>query len=322
MLSALMMSQNSIRENAIRISFGAKTGASGFDFLPLIAAAIFIAGATFIAVQTFNAVAADYYHREALSQASKNGSLTYNFLQKAESLNPNIDLYRVDLAQTNFALANAIATQKGPTETSPQGSLTDDDKKTIQTLLSQAISEGKAAVAINPRSARNWEVLGSIYRNISGVAENSPAFALDAYGRAIQQDPLNPSLRLAVGGIYYSAKNYDLAVRFFSDAISLKNDYANAYYNLAIALRDKGDLQNALVVADRMMPLLVRGTQDHKTGSDLLEDLKSRIESGNIMSGGQQAPLGQTNNALGSSGINVNLDNPPKAATPSAIPRN
>jgi tetratricopeptide (TPR) repeat protein/O-antigen ligase len=323
-LAAFMASQKAVRENLVEFSLSQKSASENkqFDLLPAIFFVLFLIFASFIMLNTFNTIAADYYHRQALSLASENGSLTYKHLQTAESLNPYADLYRIDLAQTNFALANAIAVQKSPSQTLPQGSMTDQDKNTIQTLLAQAINEGKAAAALNPRSARNWEVLGSIYRNISGVAENSSAFALDAYGRAIQQDPLNPSLRLSVGGIYYSAKNYDLAVRFFSDAVSLKPDYANAYYNLAIALREKGDLQNAKVVAEQMLSFLQKDTADYKTAAALLEDLNSRIASGGGTTTGQPAPAGQTNSALtntGLSGVNVNLNNPPKAATPAAI---
>lgn len=320
-LALLMASQKNIREHILEISFGGKSHSETISvgYLPLAVFLVYLVAAGYILLNTFNSVLADYYHRLALSQASKNGSLTYSFLQKAETLNPNVDLYRVDLAQTNFALANAIATQKGPSESNPQGTLTDQDKKTIQTLLSQAISEGKAAVALNPKSSRNWEVLGSIYRNISGVAENSLAFSLDAYGRAIQLDPLNPSLRLAVGGIYYSAKNYDLAIRFFSDSINLKNDYANAYYNLAITLRDKGDLQNAIVVAEKMMTLLTSESQDYKTGTVLVEDLNKRLSG---ETGSSQVPTGQAKSALENKNITdveIDLNDPPKTSTPSAV---
>ena len=148
-------------------------------------------------------VLADSYHRIALnSLANSQGLAAYNSLVKAEKINPDIDLYRVALAQTNFALANSIASQKGPTEASPGGSLTDQDKSNIQRLIQQAIAEGRAATILAPRSAANWEVLGSIYRQISGVAPNGLQFSLDAYGQAIRLDPYNPLLRLSVGGIY------------------------------------------------------------------------------------------------------------------------
>lgn len=224
----------------------------------------------------------EYNHRVALNAVAANKGLdAYNSLVKAEQINPQIDLYRIDLAQTNFALANAIAAQKGPTQASPSGSLTDQDRTNIQQLLTQAINEGRASVALSPRSAGNWEVLALLYRQVSGVAKDALTFSLDAYGRAIQLDPYNPLLRLAVGGVYYSAKNYDLAIRFFDDAVSLKSDYSNALYNLAIALRDKGNFTEGQTIAETLVAQLQDkpDSQDYKLASALLKELKDKAPS-------------------------------------------
>jgi putative inorganic carbon (hco3(-)) transporter len=334
MFAALMMSQKSIRERVMEFSIGIKASTQNnkqYDLFPVVLFVLFLFGAAFVSYRTYNAVAADYYHRLALSQANKNGTLTYQYLQKAESLNPEIDLYRVDMAQTNFALANAIAAQKGPTKENPKGTLTDQDRKTIQTLLSQAINEGRVSVALSPRSSRNWEVLASIYRNITGVAQNALAFSLDAYGRSIQRDPLNPALRVSVGGIYYSAKSYDLAVRFFTDAANLKPDYIIAYFNLAITLRDKGDLQNAKIVADQTLTMAQKDPKspDIKVATALVNDIKDRIEKAaanqQAEAAAQTAPAGQTNSALQNANTNVevsNLNNPPKVTVPAAVKNN
>jgi tetratricopeptide (TPR) repeat protein len=279
--------------------------------------------------KTYNVTLADYYHRMALSQANKNGTLTYQYLQKAEAINPEVDLYRVDMAQTNFALANALAIQKGPSKSNTQGTLTDQDKKTIQTLLSQSINEGRVAVTLSPRSARNWEVLGSVYRNITGVAQNALAFSLDAYGKAIQLDPLNPALRVSVGGVYYSVKRYDLAARFFSDATNLKPDYANAYYNLSIAYRDGGDLANATTVAQQLVTLLQANpnSPDYKAASQYLAALKAQAAANSAQAAQNTQATGQTTtNGLQSEnvpGVNVsNLNNPPKVTVPAAVKSN
>jgi len=322
--AALMASQRQIRERVINLSMGLRASTldnKQFDLFPVIVFVLFIAGGGFVLIQTYRATMADYHHRKALSQATTSGTETYTNLQKAESLNPYIDLYRVDMAQTNFALANAIATQKGPTEANPEGTLTDQDRQTIQTLLSQAINEGRVAVALNPRSARNWEVLAAIYRNITGVAENALTFSLDAYGRAIQRDPLNPALRISVGGIYYTARNYDLATRFFTDAANLKPDHANAYFNLAVTLRDKGDLQNAKLVSEQTMKLLAENkeSQDYKIAEVLVKEINAKIavtatnEDGTGLQGtGTQQP--------NLPDVEVDeLNDPPQVATPAAV---
>jgi len=326
-LAAFMMSQRSIREHVSEFSIGIKATTSDnkqqFDLFPIIIFILYLVAAIPVLYQTAYAIAADYNHRMALAQANKNGTLTYQYLQQAETLNPTIDLYRVDMAQTNFALANAIASKV----TTGNATLSDQDKQTIQTLLSQAITEGRVAVALNPRSARNLEVLASIYQNITGVANNAGVFALDAYNQAVQRDPVNPAIRLSIAGIYYSVKNYDMSTRYLVDAINLKPDYTNAYYNLAIALRDKGDLQNAKIIAQQAVTLLQtnKNTQDFKTASSLLDDINGKI--------GQTPPTAQptptptpTTSALENPNLpNVpvsGLNNPPSVTPAPPVKKN
>ena len=267
---------------------------------------------------------ADYHHRLALNAVSQNqGIVAYNELVVAEKLNPYSDLYRVDFAQVNFALANAIASAKGPTEASPAGSLTDQDKQNIQVLLQQSINEGRTAVTLSPKSAINWEILGLLYRQIAGVAQNALQFSLDSYGRAIFQDPLNPVLRVNVGGVYYAIKNYDLAIRFFSDSINLKPDFANGYYNLSVALRDKGDLANAQAVAEKLVTLVDQASPDYKTANDYLNDLKAQTgEPASTQGEPPQPPAATASGALQNQNLPkvVNVGNPPeKIATPEAV---
>lgn len=297
------------------------------DVLPIL---IFIPTLIFVVAGLWNTylhVHADYRHRVALNAASQQGQAlnTYNELVAAEQLNPNADLYRADLAQTNFALANAIAAAKGPNESSPGGSLTDADKKSIQQLLSQAIGEAQAAVALSPRNPQNWEILASIYRQISGVAENALAFSLNSYGRAIERDPFNPLLRINAGGVYYSIKNYDLAIRLFTDAINLKPDYANAYYNLAVALRDKGDIQSAQAAAERVVSLVEPTSPDYEVASKFLSDIKEKTAtlSAQTTEGSNLTNPGQQEGALEQKDLPdvLDLPAPDSIATPSAAPR-
>lgn len=277
--------------------------------------------------QTYRVVSADIYHRLGLNAINQKGLQAYDLLRQAENLNPVIDLYRSDMAQTNFLIANAIAAAKAPNEASPGGSLTDQDKQNIQQFLSQAINESRAAVAISPRSAQNWEILASIYRQITGVAQNALQFSLDGYGRAIALDPYNPLLRLNVGGLYYSIRNYDMAIRFFDDAVNLKPDYANAYYNLSIALRDKGNLKEAETIAERTVQLLQKDTSnpDYQVAADYLKDLKARIATGSAQNSQIQAPAAAQNGALQNEDLpDVPLDQlqqEPQVATPAAVER-
>lgn len=296
-------------------------GSLSFDIFPLLLFLIILILVVIAEFFTGKYLLADYYHRQALNfVAGNNGRAAYDNLVQAENFNLYNDLYRTDLAQTNFALANAIAAAKGPTSASPSGSLNDQDKQTIQQLLQQAISEGRAATTINAKSVTNWEILANIYRQITGVAQNALQFSIDAYGRAIQLDPLNPVLRLNVGGIYYSTKDYDSAIRFFSDAVNLKPDYPNALYNLSVALRDKGDLTNAQAIAEKLISIVDQKSPDYKTASDYLSDLKARIATGSAGQSKISAPAAQTTSSLEKQGQQIlNLPKPESIATPPAV---
>lgn len=298
-------------------SFDSTTQTIRVEALPSVLLVISLGAVLFTFFFAGKFAVADNHHRKALNAISQNqGVVAYNELVAAEKLNPINDLYRTDLAQTNFALANAIVTAKGPTQDNPQGNLTDQDKQNIQVLLQQSINEGRVATTLNPRSAQNWEILGLLYRQIAGVAQNALAFSLDSYGRAIFADPLNPQLRLNVGGVYYAIKNYDLAIRFFTDSINLKPDFANGYYNLSVALRDKGDLNTAQAAVEKALTLLDKNSQDYQTATNYLNDLRTKKGDSTT-----QPPAAQASGALQNEELPkvIDLNKPEKIATPPAV---
>ncbi len=116
-----------------------------------------------------------------------------------------------------------------------------------------------------------------------------------------------------------------MAVRFFSDAVNLKPDYANAYYNLAVALRDKGDLVSAASSAERTVSLLDPKSPDYKAASDLLASLKDQIASEAAKQESQakqaEAPAAKSNSALQGKNLPQVLDlpKPENVATPPAV---
>lgn len=261
----------------------------------IIAAILVLALVGLVLWQTTQALIADYHHRQGIKAASSGqGIIALNEFVLAEKYNPQADLYRNNLAQINYALANYIVGIKGPTEASPAGNLTDQDKQNIQTLLGNAINEGQAATILNPNNPANWEILASIYRQISGVAQDSLQYALNAYGKAIQRDPLNPVLRMNVGGIYLSINNPDMAIRFFTDAANLKPDMANAYFNLAIAYNQKKDIANAVLAAQKTVSLLDPKSEDYKVASDVLAQLKDKFASESAKAQAEQQAKQQT----------------------------
>lgn len=215
------------------------------------------------------AMVADMQFKDSLDSLAKNDGLsTYNLMSLAIGKNPYIDRYHASFAQVNFALANSIAQKK---------ELTDDDKNNISQLIQQAIAQGKATVAINPQKSANWEILASTYRSIMPFAQGADQFAIATYQQAIALDPINPELRITLGGIYYALKNYKDAIDVFKLAAAAKPDLANARYNLAIALREDGQYERAVSEMTAVLSLVDKDSKDYETAKTELEALEAKV---------------------------------------------
>lgn len=231
----------------------------------IVAAPIF---ALIIALGFFGtrAVAAEINYKRSLDAlAENNAKATYDYMLKALELNPYVDRYHASMAQVDMALAASLATSEN---------LTENDKQTITQLVQQAISEGKATVTLNIERSSNWEVLAQIYRSIMGFAEGSDQFAIQTYTQAVALDPINPSLRVTLGGVYYALEDYDNAINVFQLATVAKADYANGYYNLAYAYAAKKDFDKAISSMERVISLVNKDSDDYKTAQSALESFK------------------------------------------------
>jgi tetratricopeptide (TPR) repeat protein len=211
--------------------------------------------------------AENYYNKALVALAANDAKNTYDYLVKAETLNPYVDRYHASVAQVDMALANSIASKKD---------ITDSDKNTITQLVQQSISEGKATVALNPVRAGNWEVLAQIYRSIMSFAQGADQFSIQTYTQAVALDPINPDLRIALGGTYYALGDYDNAVNAFQLATVAKNDLANAHYNLAAAYAAKKDYQKAITEMTTVLSLVPKDSEDYKTATTVMDQLKAQ----------------------------------------------
>jgi len=143
--------------------------------------------------------------------------------------------------------------------------ITDKDRQDIQTLISQALQNSKVATEkVGPLNVANWRTRAQIYQNLVNVAQNALEWSLSAYNTAIQLDPVNPELRLNLGGVYFAAGDYLSAANQFRQATTLKPDYANARYNFALSLVALGELQQAKTELEVTKLLLPEGSEDRK----------------------------------------------------------
>ena len=234
-------------------------------------------------IRAVKIAAGEYKFIKALNAlATNDAAKTYDTLREAIRLNPLVDRYHATFVRVDLALANAIARKAAGPEpvegaAPTQSQITDQDRQNITLLVQQAIAEAKATVALNPLRSGNWEVLAQTYQTIMPLAQGADNFAIQTYRQAIALDPINPNLRIALGGIHYIKKDYENAVKVFELATSAKSNHANAHYNLSFALRDKGDLNGAIQEMTLVLSLIPDKTsQDYQVAKKALEDMQAK----------------------------------------------
>ncbi|MCX6704043.1 MAG: tetratricopeptide repeat protein, partial [Candidatus Woesebacteria bacterium] len=231
-----------------------------------IIAAPIILGVAALGIFGTKAVGAELTYQKSLVALTNNDAKnTYDLMTKAITQNPYVDRYHATLAQIDMAIATSIANNKN---------LTDTDRTNITTLISQAINEGKATVTLNSGRSGNWELLAQIYGSIMPFAQGADQFAIQTYTQAVALDPLNPNLRVALGGIYYSLGRYDDAIDAFKLAVLTKPDLANAHYNLAIAYREKKNYDNAISEMNTVLTLVIKDSPDYTLAKNTLDALE------------------------------------------------
>jgi len=257
---------------------------------------------------------AEYYFKKSIDGlVNNNVKELYDNQRQAILINPYIERFRLNFAQTNLLLANNIASKKSE-------EITDQDRQTIAQAIQAAIAEAKAVVALNPQKASNWSNLAEIYRNIINVAQGADTWTISAYQRAIMLDPQNPIYRLNMGGVYYSLGVYEEAIRFFEQAVGLKPDWANAHYNLAWAAYNKQDYKRAVVEMQNTLSLLdqTKDAADYKKAQTDLEEFKKKLpQEEKEATGEAQSPSQLNLPTQPKTNINPKI-NLPKEASPEA----
>jgi tetratricopeptide (TPR) repeat protein len=249
--------------NSTHVSFGRFSSKLPIILLsiPLVA---FIVLGVFYGYKTFYS---EYLYSSALKALSVNdGVKAYDTLNKAISLNPYMDRYHNASAEINIAIATNLAKKED---------ITDQDKTTIAELIQQAIREGKAGVSVNPRKSSNWEKLGDIYSNISAFAKDANGFAIESYNQAIFLDPINPILRIKLGGVYFAEGKYVEAIKVFELAVLAKPDFANSHYNLAMAYKGNKEIDKAKAQIEAVLKLVDLDSNDYQIAKNELDSLNS-----------------------------------------------
>ena len=210
---------------------------------------------------------AEYFFRKAINSALSNDVYgVYNNQINARNAFPRRDAYHTAIAQTNLNLAVTLANK---------GNLTDQEKEAVQTLIAESIRSTRIATEqLDMLNINNWVVRSTIYRTLIGVTSDADQWAIGALSNAIQLDPANPNLRMELGTIYFTKGDYLNAANMFKQATQLKQNYANAHYNLAQALVKVKAFDSAISELEITKSLLPAGSTEVEKLNNEIEEVK------------------------------------------------
>ncbi len=218
---------------------------------------------------TTKALATEALMQRSLQKASVDAQQTHKLQQRAVAWDYYKKNYHRTYAQTNLALASAI---------SQQGDGTKEQQAMVAQLAQTAIKHAKLATRIDDNNTQNWMSLASIYKALLDSTPGAGQWTIAAYVQAIETSPNNPTLRLELGGVYYGLGDYEQAEKLFEQAATLKPDWANAFYNLANALKKQSKNQKAGIAYQRTLELLEPTSEQYFTAQKEYNQLQSVIE--------------------------------------------
>lgn len=229
-------------------------------------------------------LASDYRMKLALELGEKgSGSETYRLQSGVVEDRPENAAYRLTFARTNLQVADAlirnrINSTKSTNGTNSTGSigktLSDEDRQTIQKLLSESIQQAKSVTMSYPQRARGWRTLASIYRAVISVTDSASSLALEGYREAIIRDPTNPQLYRERGLVSYEVGNYDLAVEDFRRAVSLKNDWGEAWFSLGQGYEKAGKNDYARQAYQQTQRVSHEGSDEYRQATEALKQFE------------------------------------------------
>ena len=110
-----------------------------------------------------------------------------------------------------------------------------------QGKLQQLLDRAKDLLEQFPHSIVLNNICGAVYAGLKQYGA-----AIDSYKQALKIKPDFPEAYNNMGIALKNKGNLDAAIHSYEQALKIKPDYADAYYNMGNALKDKGELDAAL----------------------------------------------------------------------------
>jgi tetratricopeptide (TPR) repeat protein len=211
--------------------------------------ALLMAGVIFLSYQlglNYAAQAATYQATVAATKENFNQAFVKQ--EQARNLASRSAIWRRNYASTSLELAIALSNKTD---------ITPVDQQQVLELINVAITEARAATILQPKFYQNWLALANVYLQLLEVTEDAGQLAFESLSQAVLTSPNDPLIRMNLGLLLMKLEQWEQASNFFIQAIERKPDLAVAYYNLAQAYTQNGQilesenaLQQALILID------------------------------------------------------------------------
>lgn len=204
----------------------------------------------------------------------------------ATQFNPLSDTYARNLS---FALLTQ-ASQKIQAMNGQK--MTADQTKEISQIVTASVQEGTRAVQMEPNKVGNWQLLGSLYREVMPFVQNAENLAANAFVNTVRLEPINPAHPVDLARVYLAVAERAHTLKTSKDpdqakaavaqeqklllsaeealnrAITLKGDYLPAHYYLAATYEREGKIDQATA---RLVALTKNTPSDIGLGFELAQ---------------------------------------------------
>ena len=210
-------------------------------FISVLVLIMILIGGLSLAYTTATKFAASMYYAKAITDINNNKlDNGEQGIIKAISFDNN-DTYIRSLAQLYLLRLNTLLSA------SANSASPDVLKSQFNTISKTALNNAQLSVAINPNDYQNWLTLGDVLSALVPLKiPNAYDSAQSAYQHAFNLNPQNPYIFLELAKLESAQNNADKAKGDVVKALTLKNDYTDAYMLLAQLQISEGDTKSAI----------------------------------------------------------------------------
>lgn len=209
--------------------------------------------------------AAEVVFTTARRSLDQSGDLeaTRTLINRAVGLNSNEEAYHQGLVQISLLTVNRLIAEAA----NAAGA---DLSARFRQEVSSGIASANAATALSPANPASWTLLGRLYETVIPFVPGADRASAEAYARAVENDPYDPTIRLARGRaalatadvVSFQASQSQGEARAQLDAlhkealgqaredteeaVKLKSDLADAQFLLAQVLLRQGNTVEAV----------------------------------------------------------------------------